>query len=75
MLEFGQILGFFSAAVLALAVAAWVRLGSRPAWLSVRGRSGDDQVRGAERASRVLVLALGLSILAAISSVIGWIGL
>jgi hypothetical protein len=74
MLEFGQILGLFSAAMLVIAVAAWVKLRWGAALHPVDGRSGVNPAP-AEFASLLLVLAFGLSALAAIFAVVGWIGL
>lgn len=74
MLELGQILGLFSAVVLALAVAAWAKLGWIPAPHPIDGRSPDNP-GPVEVASRIMVLAFGLSALAAIFTVVGWIGL
>ena len=74
MLELGQILGFFSAALLILAVAAWVQVGRDPALQRLDGRSGSNSGK-AELASRLLVLAFGSSAVAAVLAVGGWIGL
>jgi hypothetical protein len=74
MLEFGQILGFFSALVLAAALVAFVKLGWNPVLGPVHGRSGDKSER-AELASRLMVFAFGVSVIAAVLAVAGWIGL
>ena len=73
MLELGQVVGLFSAVVLAVAVAAWAKLGWSPSPLSMDGRSADNPAP-VEFASQVMVLAFGLSALAAIFAVVGWIG-
>lgn len=60
--------------MLALAVAAWAKLGWIPAPHPIDGRSPDNP-GPVEVASRIMVLAFGLSALAAIFTVVGWIGL
>ena len=72
MLEFGQLLGLFSALVLVVAVAAWAKLGWIAVLQPIRGRSGANPAP-AELASRLIVLAFSLSALAAILAVVGWI--
>ena len=73
MLEFGQMLGLLSALVLIVAVAAWVKLGLRPALPGVHGAGGNPGTT--EVASQLIVAAFGLSALAAVLAVAGWIGL
>ena len=73
MLELGQIVGFIAAAFLIAAVAAWAKLGRRPALQRIRGRSRANSAP-AEFASQLLLAALGLSIVAALLAVAGWIG-
>jgi hypothetical protein len=74
MREAAQILGLGSAAMLIAAVLTWVRLGRGPALQGLDGRS--ESISGqAELASQLLVLAFGLSAIAAILAVMGWIGL
>ena len=75
MLELGQILGFLAAAVLIVAVAAWVKLGRRPALQRIDGRSPRANPAPAEFASQLVLAALGLSVVAALLAVVGWIGL
>ena len=74
MLELGQVLGLLSAVVLVVAVAAWAKLRWTAAPHLVRGRTRAHPA-GAEFASQIMVLAFGLSALAAIVAVVGWIGL
>jgi fumarate reductase subunit D len=73
MLEFGQMLGLLSALVLIVAVAAWVKLGLYPALHRVHGEGGN--LASIEVASRLIVAAFGLSALATVFAVVGWIGL
>lgn len=71
MLEFGQMLGIFAAIVLLLAVGGFVNFAVRrfaPRMVPIGPASG-------ETASRLLVFAFGLSALAAILAIVGWIGL
>ena len=70
MLETSALLGWLSAALLFAAVAAWLKLGRGPVLQRLNGRGPleKDQV---ENASRLLVIAVGLSAVAAILAVIG----
>ena len=72
--EAAKIIGLFSAALLIVAVVAWVRLGWGPALQRTDGRMASTSGE-TEFASQLLVLAFGLSAIAAILAVIGWIGL
>ena len=74
MLELGQMLGLLAAVMLAVAVVAWARLRWRPARRPSGGREVDKPASG-EFASQLLVLAFGLSALAAVVTAVGWIGL
>jgi len=74
MLELGQMLGLLAAVMLAVAVVAWAKLRWRPAQRAIGGREVDKPAP-AELASQLLVLAFGLSALAAVVSAVGWIGL
>ena len=74
MLEFGQILGLFSAVVLVVAVDSFVKLGWSSAPHAAHDRAAANPPQ-AELASRLMVVAFGLSALAAIFAVVGWIGL
>jgi hypothetical protein len=71
MLETSDMLGWFAAALLFAAVAAWLKLGRGPLLQRLNGRTAvkADQV---ESASRLLVIALGVSAVAAIVAVAGW---
>lgn len=71
MPELGQMLGIFAAIVLALAIAAFVKV----AWQRVNPRLVPLGPAPGETASRLIVVAFGLSVLAAIVAVVGWIGL
>ena len=70
MVEMGGVLGLVSAALLFAALAAWLKLGRRPSLQRLDGRSssGGDPV---EIASRLLVLAVSLSAIAAAFAVVG----
>lgn len=72
MLELGQVLGFFSAVLLILAGAAWVQLGRGPVLQRLDGPASSNSGQG-ELVSRLLILALGLSAVAAVLAVVGWI--
>lgn len=72
MLEFARILGALSAVLLVLAVAAWIKLAGGPVLQRLNGRRGSDTSE-AESASRLVVLALGLSVVAAVLAVYAWI--
>jgi hypothetical protein len=71
MLETSDMLGWFAAALLFAAVAAWLKLDRGPLLQRLNGRTAvkADQV---ESASRLLVIALGVSAVAAIVAVAGW---
>ena len=73
MLEFGQMVGLLSAGFLIVAVAAWVRLWRRPVLQPIDGHPAAIPTQ-TELASQLMVLAFGLSALAAILAVLGWIG-
>jgi len=75
MLEFGQILGLLSAVVLFAALVAWAKLGWNRVPNPIHGRSEPDFFAPAESTSGLILLALGLSAVAAIFAVGGWIGL
>ena len=70
MLETAGLLGLLSAALLFAAVAAWLKLGRGPLVQRLDGRSEvkRDQI---ERASRLLVIAVSLSAVAAILAISG----
>lgn len=70
MLETSALVGWLSAALLFAAVAAWLKLGRGPVLQRLNGRRPleKDQV---EKASRLLVLAVGVSAVAAILAVVG----
>jgi hypothetical protein len=70
MLEAARILGCFSAVLLVAAVAAWVKLARGPLLQRLDGRIGLNFAQ-AESASQLLVLALSLSVLAAILALAG----
>lgn len=74
MLELGQIIGTLAAVVLLVAIAAWVNVGRSPVLQPVDGPP-DAKRRPAEMASRLLMLAFGLSMLAALLAAVGSIGL
>ena len=68
MLETAGFLGWFSAALLFAAVAAWLKLGRGPLfqWLNGRSALKSGQV---ESASRLLVVAVGISAVAAVLAI------
>jgi len=74
MREAAQIFGLFSAALLIAAVIAWLRLDRDPTLQRLGGGSVPTS-RQAEFASHLLVLAFGVSAVAALLAVAGWIGL
>ncbi len=70
MLELGQVLGWLSAIVLLMALVAWLK----PDWRPQRRRSGgraDSTSAPMEGAPRLLLSAVGISIVAAILAVTG----
>lgn len=74
MLELGQILGLLAAVVLIVAVAMWAKLGLSRVPHPIHGRPAANPLP-VEFASQTMVLAFGLSTLAAIFAMVGWIGL
>jgi len=72
MIEASRILGLAAAAILTIAIAAWLKLWRRPALARSRPVRLPQLVQG-EFASRLLVLAAGLSAVAAILAIAGWI--
>ena len=74
MLEIGQILGLFAAVVLGIAIVAWAKLAWSHAPHPIQSRSGANPST-AEFASQIMLLAFGLSAVAAIFAVVGRIGL
>lgn len=70
MLDAAQVLGFFAAALLIIAIVAWAKLLHRPRLqrLDDRGAPGDNDV---EIASQLLVVALCVSAVAALLAVLG----
>ena len=72
MLEFARVLGVFSALLLIVAVAVWVKLFAGPQLQRVDGISV-QKMRNVEIASQLLALAVALSAVAAILAVTGWI--
>ena len=71
MLEAARILGWLAAALLVAAIAAWVPLLSGPGLRRLDGGIEPD-VADTELASRALILAFGLSALAAVLAIGGW---
>jgi len=70
MLETAGLLGWLSAAILFAAVAAWFKLGrgARFQWLNGRSELKTEQV---ESASRLLMVAVALSAVAAVLAITG----
>ena len=71
MIEASRILGFASVALLALAIAAWWKLWRAPALARLDGLKESKLAQG-EVASRLLVLAAGFSVVAALVAIVGW---
>lgn len=71
MLEAARIIGCFSAILLVTAIAAWVELFRTPALQPIDGRAAPNGK--VEIASQILVLAVGLSVVAALLAVAAWI--
>jgi hypothetical protein len=71
MLETSNMLGWLAAALLFAAVAAWLKLRRRPLLQRLNGRATlkTEQI---ENASRLLVIALAVSGVAAIGAIAGW---
>lgn len=72
MLETAQILGWFSAALLVVAVVAWMNLGRGRRLQRPDGHVESNPAQ-TEVASQLLVLAAGSSAVAAILAVVGWV--
>ncbi len=72
MLEIAQILGFFSAILLIVAVVAWMNLGSGRRLQRLDGHVEPNTAQ-TELASQLLLLAAGSSALAAFLAVVGWV--
>jgi hypothetical protein len=71
MLEAARVLGVISAVLLVASIGAWVRLLRGPALQRLDGRVGPNFAQ-AQLASQLLMLAAGLSAVAAILAVAGW---
>jgi hypothetical protein len=72
MLEIARILALFSVVALVAGILAWVKLFQRPALQRLDGRSGKKPWR-AETASQLVVVSVGMSAVAAVLAVAGWI--
>jgi uncharacterized iron-regulated membrane protein len=72
MLEAGGIFGLFAALMLVASVVIWAKRLRGPLLLRLSGRRKSN-VRPTELVSEVLVLALGLSAVAAGLAIVGWI--
>jgi hypothetical protein len=72
MLEAARILGSFSAVLLIVAVTAWLKLVRGPDLQRLDGQTMSNP-KQAEFASRLLVLAAGLSAISALLACVGWI--
>jgi hypothetical protein len=71
MIEASRIFGFFSLILLAVAIGAWLKLWRRPKLARLDG-AGPPNPPESEFASRLLVVAAGLSAVAAILAIAGW---
>ena len=71
MLEASHILGFFSAFLLVVAVAAWARVLRTPALQRLDDKDG-PRTSQTELAAQLMILALGMSALAAAIAIFGW---
>ncbi|MFL6729100.1 MAG: hypothetical protein ACJ8D6_03835 [Sphingomicrobium sp.] len=69
MLQAARVVGSFAAVSLMFAVAAWVKPGGR----SLQRLDGRSEPGQTELAARLLVLAFGLSALAAALAIVDWI--
>lgn len=72
MIEAGNVLGVLAAALLLMAVVAWVKLIRGPLMQRIDGRTGMEPAQG-EFASELLLWAAGLSTAAMFLAVGGWI--
>ena len=72
MLEAGGIFGLVAALLLVASVVIWVKLLRGPLLQRLNGRRTSN-IRPTELVSEVLVLALGLSAVAAGLAIVGWI--
>jgi hypothetical protein len=72
MLEAARILGSVSAIFLIVAVAAWLKLARGPELQRLDGQTASNPEH-TEFASRLLVLAAGLSAISAFLACVGWI--
>ena len=70
MFEGSQVLGLFAAALLVVAAIAWVKLMRRAGWQGLDGKVRASGVR-IETASQLLVVALGVSAVAAFLAIGG----
>jgi hypothetical protein len=70
MIEISGMFGWLSAALLFVAIAAWLKLGRRPRLERVSGRAlREGEV---ENASRLLVIAVASCAVAAVLAMAGW---
>jgi len=72
MVEAGNVLGVLAAALLLMAVIAWVKLIKGPLMQRTDGGTGMDSAQG-KLASELLLWAAGLSSAAAFLAIAGWI--
>jgi hypothetical protein len=72
MVEAGNILGVFAAALLLMAAIAWVKLIRGPLLQRTGGHMGIDPAQG-EFASELLFWAAGLSSAAVFLAISGWV--
>jgi len=72
MVEAGNVLGVLAAALLLMAVVAWVKLIRGPLMQRTDGRTGTDPAQS-EFASELILWAAGLSTAAMFLGVGGWI--
>jgi hypothetical protein len=72
MIEASRILGFASVALLTIAIAAWLKLWRRPELARIHPIRLTKLAEG-EIASRLLMLAAGLSAIAAMLAITGWV--
>jgi hypothetical protein len=72
MVEAGNVLGVLAAALLLMAVIAWVKLSRGPLMQRMDGHTSKDPSQG-EFASELLFWAAGLSSAAMFLAVTGWI--
>lgn len=73
MRELSCLIALFAAAFFLVAMAAWIKIGRNPKSDLTAGGGGKPATKRLKRASALLTIALGLSGLAMVLAVIGWL--